>query len=158
MLKTFSYSATTMLEIGKTWELLSDLANWKTCSDVYSDLSWSGKPWKPGSCIVGNLRHPAELEFRYVLQACNPPRQITYLAHGLEPAFKTHRIVHLNLRPTENSTTIEVVSYVLGEPTAPGHGAGNLKSLTDRWLNGFVRLCDSHPAAQLPSTMTENSV
>ena len=155
MLKSFSYSATTVLALGTTWELLSDIANWKTCSDVYADLGWSGKPWKPGSCIVGSLKYPVDLEFRYVLQACNPPHQITYLAHGLEPAFKTHRIVHLNLRAVENATTVELLSYVLGEPTAPGRAAGNLKAITERWLNGFVRFCDSRQGVQLPIVVAE---
>lgn len=132
MLKNFSYSATTVLKLGATWELLSDLTNWKTCSDVYADLSWSGKPWKPGSCIVGSLKFPVELDFRYVLQLCKPPHHIAYLAHGLEPAFMTHRIVDLNLRAIENASTIELISYVLGEPTMPGHGAGNLKALSER--------------------------
>ena len=143
MLKTFSYSATTSLELDQTWELLADLANRKTCSDVYADVEWSGTPWKPGSCITGNLKYPVGMPFRYVLQTCQAPHQITYLAHGLDPAFTTHRIVQFDLESAEPGTSIKVTSYVLGEPTTPGRRGNNLKAVTDRWLKGFVKFCNS---------------
>jgi hypothetical protein len=130
------------------WELLQDIRNWIKVSDVYDDAEWSGRPWEIGSCITGRLKYPLQISFRYVLERCEPPSLISYLAHSLEAGFATHRTVELE--ETADGTLIKITSYVVGDSAALGEGLVFLKALTEKWFEGFARFCDSQAGNSVP--------
>lgn len=139
---SFSYSVQTTLERERVWALLQNVENWIKVADIYDSAQWSGPPWFPGSCIMGRLKYPLQISFRYVLEKCEPPVLISYLAHSLEAGFATHRTVELEAVP--DGTVINISSYVVGDSAALEEGLAFLKSLTEKWFDGFARFCDSH--------------
>ena len=154
MCERFSYSVSTVLPRDRVWELFADIDNWSKFSDVYDTLRWSGSPWTPGSFVVGNIHYPQHLSLRYVLETCEPASCVTYLAHSAEAGFATHRTIRFD--ELHGRTWIQVDSYIVGEPkfAIAGGGYGFLKTLTERWFQGFARFCDNHAdvAAQGPAS------
>lgn len=126
------------------WELLTDIDNWAKVASIYEEAHWQGRPWVPGSCVEGSLKQPLQVSFRYVLERCDPPLQISYLAHSVEVGFATHRIIEL--RDTEIGTAINISSYVVGKDE--GQGFVFLKRLTEEWFDGFAKFCDHQSVAR----------
>jgi hypothetical protein len=144
MCRQLSYSVSTILPCDRVWELFAEIQNWPKVSDVYNDLRWSGFPWTPHSCILGSIRYPHPLPLRYVIEKCDPGSLISYVAHGTEGGFATHRAIRFEER--DGRTWIEVNSYAAGEPSfaIAGGSYGFLKMLTERFFPDFARFCDSH--------------
>jgi len=147
MNQRFSHSVTTMLPRDRVWELLTEIENWPKFSEVYTDVKWSGLPWVPGSCVVGHIQYPVRLPFRYVLEKCERPATISYLAHSSESGFATHRTIHLEANP--GHTVIRIIAYAVGKPSFAIEGGplGFLKTLSERWFQDFASFCDDHVLA-----------
>src|ERR1051325_8893158 len=96
MCQQLSYSVSTVLARSRVWELFAKIENWSKVSDVYKDLTWSGLPWTPQSCILGSIQYPHPLPLRYVVEKCERGSLITYLAHSTQGGFATHRPSGLN--------------------------------------------------------------
>lgn len=139
---SFSYSVTTKLPRDRVWKLLSDIDNWPRVADVYAHVHWQGAPWIPGSSVMAVLVYPIELSVQYLLERCEPPSQISYLAHSHEAGFASHRTIEL--AEVSAGTLVRVSSYVVGEPALAGGGPAFLKMLTQRWFDGFAHFCDEH--------------
>jgi hypothetical protein len=133
---------TTQLERNRTWELLSDIENWPKFSDTLSDLRWTGPPWSPGSCIVGMMTSPLHMPIRYVLEECDPPLRISYLAHSMNAGFATHRTVEL--QQLRNGTQVTITAYMIGNAPTGGDQWKFLRLLTEEWYQGFASFCDAH--------------
>ena len=144
MCQQLSYSVSTVLARSRVWELFAKIENWSKVSDVYKDLTWSGLPWTPQSCILGSIQYPHPLPLRYIVEKCERGSLITYLAHSTQGGFATHRAIRFEQR--QGRTWIDVDSYAAGEPSfaIAGGSYGFLKMLTERWFPDFARFCDSH--------------
>jgi|SRR5579864_1436246 len=147
MCRRFLYSVSTVLGRDRVWKFFADIETWPKVSDVYGDLRWSGFPWMPHSCILGAIHYPHPLPLRYVIEKCEPASVVSYLAHGREEGFATHRSVRFEQR--DGRTWIEVDSYAAGEPSFDINGGsyGFLKMLTERWFPDFARFCDEQAYA-----------
>jgi hypothetical protein len=143
MCQQLTYAVSTVLPRDRVWQLFADIENWPKVSVVYNDLRWAGVPWTRHSCILGSIHYPHPFPLRYLIEKSEPGSLITYLAHGVEGGFATHRSVRLEQR--RERTWIEVDSYAAGEPTfaIAGGSYGFLKMLTERWFPDFARFCDS---------------
>jgi len=144
MCRHLSYSVSTVLPCDRVWELFAEIQNWPKVSNVYNHLRWSGFPWTTNSCILGSICYPHPLPLRYVMEKCEPGSHISYVAHGIDGGFATHRAIRFEQR--ERRTWIQVTSYAAGEPSfaIAGGSYGFLKMLTERWFPDFARFCDSH--------------
>ena len=148
MSQQFSYSTATSLPRDRVWKLLIDIEQWTKCSEIYTDLRWSGFPWVTGGCILGRLNYPTALTFRYVVQAFEPPRLIRYIAHSINAGFAAELTIRLTR--LEGKTSIHVDAFTVGEltTTIPGGSLGLLKVLIERWFQDFARFCDQHAQAK----------
>jgi hypothetical protein len=147
MCQQLSYSVSTVLPRDRVWELFAHIENWLKVSDVYNDLRWSGFPWTVQSCILGSIHYPHPLPLRYVIEKCEPASLVSYLAHGREGGFATHRNIRFERR--QGRTWVEVDGYAVGEPSfaIAGGSYGFLTMLTERWFSDFARFCDDHACA-----------
>jgi hypothetical protein len=147
MCQQLSYSVSTVLPRDRVWELFADIENWPKVSDVYNDLRCSGFPWAPQSSILGSIHYPNPLPLRYVIEKCDSGLLVSYLAHGTEGGFATHRTIRFEQR--QGRTWIDVDSYAAGEPrfAIAGGSYGFLKMLTERWFPDFATFCDNHVCA-----------
>ena len=143
MSQQFSYSTATSLPRDRVWKLLIDIEQWTKCSEIYTDLRWSGFPWVTGGCILGRLNYPTALTFRYVVQAFEPPRLIRYIAHSINAGFAAELTIRLTR--LEGKTSIHVDAFTVGEltTTIPGGSLGLLKVLIERWFQDFAAILRS---------------
>lgn len=143
MCEQYIQSATTLLPRDRVWQLLTDIDNWVTCSNVYASLRWSGFPWQPGSCVLGQLKYPITLHFRHVLEEFRPPRLIRYIAHSTEAGFAISRTIRLEEH--NGGTLITTAAYAVGIPVIdlPGGTMGFQKMLSERFFPDFANFCDA---------------
>jgi hypothetical protein len=144
----FYYSVVTRLARDRVWQLFADITNWHRISGIYDDLKWVGKPWLPGSRIVGEHHDPVAVKFHYVVESCVPPESVRLVAHGTETGFATGRTI--NLEQLDYGTLMKVDSYTVGEPVIrlPDGVQGFIRNITVRHWNAFACFCDSQ--APLP--------
>jgi len=96
MAASISYSVTTKLPIGRVWGLLTDITNWPKFSDIYSDLSWDGEPWKEGSRLAVQINFPIVVSGRYTISVCLPTVLIRYVFEPGMYSFTTGKTIRLN--------------------------------------------------------------
>lgn len=139
-------SASTELDREHVWSLFSDIENWLVCSDVYERLEWQGSPWVTNASIVGRVRHNRNEKIRYVVEKCEPARLVSYVGHSNESGFASHRTIRFVDRE-EGGTLIEIHYYSVGSPDFAVAGEKFVQWLTERWIDGFARLCEVHSGA-----------
>lgn len=144
MCERFIYDVKTSLPRKLVWGLFSDIDNWPKLADLYQVARWSGFPWTPDSCIMGQIIYPSALPFRYVIEECEPGLRVSYLAHSAEAGFATHRTIQFQQQ--RDHTLIKTIAYGVGEPRIeiPGGTLGFIKLLTERWFPAFAAYCDQH--------------
>jgi len=139
----FSYSVSTVLSRDRVWAIFSDIENWPKFSDVYSNLRWSGVPWKSGSSLLGTLRFTRAMPVNYLLETCRSGSFLRYVGYSKEAGFASHRTVRFEQQ--QGRTMIVVDCYIVGTPTfaVAGGAYGFLRTLTETWFRDFAALCDT---------------
>ena len=135
----------TRLPLEEVWKIFMDISNWAAFSGFYKTLRWFGPAWAPGSRIIGSLREP-RLHFHYYLESLAEFERISYIAHGIEAGFATHRTIRFKRH--KSHTAVEVLAYSLGNPVCqiPEKDMELIRQLIIRWFDGFASFCEAHAA------------
>ena len=143
MCEQFTMSIRSVLPRDRVWENLIDIDLWPKVSNVYADLQWHGPAWMRGSCIVGSILNPIDLNVRYVIERCERPYEIAFVGHSSAGGFATHRTIRLE--QTAITTLLKVDAYGLGIPGVdlPGGVMGFLRAVIQPWFRGFAQYCDA---------------
>jgi hypothetical protein len=144
------FSVSTALDRERAWALFSDIQSWMNCSDVYEGLKWEGFPWATNSRIVGRVRHNRNERVRYIVQRCEPARLFSFIGHSDASGFASHRTVCFS-DLADSGTLIAINYFSVGSPDCAAAGAQFVKWLTERWIEGFARYCDTQASTVNPT-------